>query len=77
MRKIKQIKKDWFGAVSWMKKGGMIRRKTWPIDDFLFIKNGELFCDGGFNYLGYLKSTKGNWYCLPMLNNKPLKDGEA
>jgi len=51
----------WYKAVEYMEKGGKITRKSWLANDFLFLRNGVLFCDGEFPYLKLLKNTSGEW----------------
>ena len=51
----------WKQAVEHMRQGGKVTRKHWLINDYLYLKEGVLFCDGNFEYLEYLKSTAGIW----------------
>jgi len=71
---------NWKQAVKHMEQGGSVRRKSWLPGDFLFIRDGKLFCDGGFEYLAYLKSVSGRWYKSKLRPAKPCpplpsKDG--
>ena len=51
----------WREAVKYMEQGGRITRKHWLINDYLYLQNGKLMCDGHYEYLEYLNSTKGQW----------------
>lgn len=57
---------SWEKAVKFMQEGGAIRRKSWRVDDFLYLKDGVLFCDGGYEYLSLLQGTNGSWYGLTL-----------
>lgn len=52
---------NWKKAVKYMRDGGRITRKSWLKDYYLYIEDGVLFCDGGFEYLEYLPCTRGEW----------------
>lgn len=47
-------------AVEVMKYGSKVQRKIWLEDDYLFIENGVLMCDGGFPFITYLKDKDFN-----------------
>ncbi len=51
----------WREAVKFMLKGGRITRKSWLVDDYLYMKDNILFCDGGYEYLEYLQNVSGEW----------------
>jgi len=51
----------WKEAYKKMKQGKRITRKSWLKNDYLYLDNGVLMCDGGFDYLPLLKSTVGKW----------------
>jgi hypothetical protein len=38
-------------ALKYMEKGGKIKRKSWLKNDYLYLKDGLLYCDGDFPYL--------------------------
>jgi hypothetical protein len=52
---------NWKQAVKHMYQGGRITRKSWLPDDYLYIHNHILYCDGGYEYLEYLTTTQGEW----------------
>jgi hypothetical protein len=52
---------NWEDAVKYMRYGYKARRKSWLVDDYIFMKHGVLFCDGGFEYIEYITSTSGQW----------------
>jgi hypothetical protein len=45
----------WLEAVKYMKRGGKVRRKSWLPFDYLYLKDGLIYCDGGFPYLTVCK----------------------
>ena len=44
-------------AVTKMALGKKVRRKTWLKDDYIYIENNVIYCDGGFSYLTYFRSA--------------------
>jgi len=43
-------------AVASMSQGNKVRRKTWLKDDYIYIENDVIYCDGGFSYITYFRS---------------------
>jgi len=51
---------NWKEAVKEMRKGKKIKKKSWHNGDYLYLADGTLYCDGGFDYLDMLH-TQGKW----------------
>lgn len=41
-------------AIMLMNKGYRVKRKRWLRDDFIYMKQEVLYCDGEFEYESYL-----------------------
>ena len=41
-------------AIVMMREGYKVKRKIWLEDDFIYMKQGILYCDGDFEYESYL-----------------------
>ena len=68
---------NWAEAVGYMSVSGMVTRKHWLKDDFLYMKNGILFDDGGNRYLDRLTCTHGKWYPYYMTGLRPVNHAKA
>jgi hypothetical protein len=44
-------------AVRALKSGKKITRKSWGKEDFLYMEDAKIFCDGGFSYQELLKPS--------------------
>ncbi len=41
---------NWKQAYRRMEQGGAIKRRSWLAQDYLYLRDGEIYCDGGFPY---------------------------
>ena len=55
---------NWAEAVEFMQKDPANRgtRKHWLRADYLYMKNGVLYCDADYEYLHLLRNTNGQWF---------------
>lgn len=62
-------------AVKLMLKGVKIKHKCWKKSDYIFIENGKIFCDGGFEYSNYINNRlliSNNWQVSNLVDIKNL-----